>query len=240
LQDISAETKINIKFLEAIEEGNFEILPTPYIRAFLKEYARRVDYDPEKLLRQYDEHTHSGSVTHPEQESVPVSTEEVKTTREFGHPPHLKIVSLSLIVFGSIALVVYYTMFRPGIEDFEEITARPFQDVVRELEEQSEELPIAVVDSPAAVQQAYPDSLVLYVAATDTVWLTILIDNIQQQEYILRPDNRMQWKAANQFLMTVGNAGGVALRLNNDTLGVLGRQGEVMRNITITRDGIQR
>ena len=41
LIDISAETRINLKFLEAIESGQFQILPQTYVRAFLKEYSDR-------------------------------------------------------------------------------------------------------------------------------------------------------------------------------------------------------
>jgi cytoskeletal protein RodZ len=34
LQDIFAATRINIRFLEAIEDGRFDVLPAAYIRAF--------------------------------------------------------------------------------------------------------------------------------------------------------------------------------------------------------------
>ena len=39
LLDISTETRINIKFLMAIENGQFYMLPQTYIRAFLREYS---------------------------------------------------------------------------------------------------------------------------------------------------------------------------------------------------------
>jgi cytoskeletal protein RodZ len=38
LMDISFSTRINIKFLEAIEAGKFSVLPQTYVRAFLREY----------------------------------------------------------------------------------------------------------------------------------------------------------------------------------------------------------
>jgi cytoskeleton protein RodZ len=240
LEDIAAGTRINIKFLRAIEEGNFEILPQPYVRAFLKEYARQVDYDPEKLLQQFDEHVQPESGERTEPASIITEVPSTGSVSDSPHLPRMKFVSLSLIAFGVIALVVYYTMFRPDAENTEVVTARPFQEVVREIEEQAEESPIAMIDSPSNIQQTFADSLELEITATDTVWLTVMIDNIEQREYILQPNNRIRWQAANQFLLTVGNAGGISVRVNGDTLGTLGRQGEVIRNLTITREGIQR
>lgn len=57
LVDISTETRINVKFLEAIERGEFHILPQTYVRAFLREYATILDLDPLDLLQRY-EHAH--------------------------------------------------------------------------------------------------------------------------------------------------------------------------------------
>ena len=32
LEDLESKTKINIKYLNAIEQGDFDILPTPYLK----------------------------------------------------------------------------------------------------------------------------------------------------------------------------------------------------------------
>lgn len=54
LQQIHSKTKIDIKFLSAIENANFEILPEIYIRAFIKEYAGSVDLDPKEIIKNFD------------------------------------------------------------------------------------------------------------------------------------------------------------------------------------------
>ena len=54
LQDISVRTRINIRYLEAIEQGSFDILPQTYVRAFLREYAQTVGIEPAEVLRKYD------------------------------------------------------------------------------------------------------------------------------------------------------------------------------------------
>ena len=54
LEDLEAKTKINIKYLEAIESGNFEVLPTPYLRLFIRAYALEIGGESERALEQLD------------------------------------------------------------------------------------------------------------------------------------------------------------------------------------------
>lgn len=54
LKTISAETKINMKTLELIEEEDLDHLPAPvYLKGFLKAYARVLNLDPQKLIEGY-------------------------------------------------------------------------------------------------------------------------------------------------------------------------------------------
>ncbi|MHB8905168.1 MAG: helix-turn-helix domain-containing protein [Melioribacteraceae bacterium] len=55
LQHIAGKTKIDLKFLQAIEEANFDLLPDIYTRAFIKEYASTIDLNPKETLRKYEE-----------------------------------------------------------------------------------------------------------------------------------------------------------------------------------------
>ena len=54
LEDLQSKTKININYLNAIEEGNFEILPTPYLRLFIRAYALEIGGDADRALEQLD------------------------------------------------------------------------------------------------------------------------------------------------------------------------------------------
>jgi len=54
LEELETRTKINIKYLQAIEEGNFEILPIPYLRLFIRAYATEIGGDSERSLEQLD------------------------------------------------------------------------------------------------------------------------------------------------------------------------------------------
>ena len=54
LSEFADATKINIKYLEAIESGDFDILPNVYIRLFLRSYAEILDINAEKILEEYN------------------------------------------------------------------------------------------------------------------------------------------------------------------------------------------
>jgi DnaJ-class molecular chaperone len=54
LKTISAETKINVKILEWIEEEDGEKLPTlVYLKGFLRGYAQSLGLDPQKVIEGY-------------------------------------------------------------------------------------------------------------------------------------------------------------------------------------------
>ncbi|MBT4928036.1 hypothetical protein HON17_07435 [bacterium] len=54
LEDLESKTKINIKYLKAIEEGDFNVLPTPYLRLFIRAYAIEIGGEADRALDQLD------------------------------------------------------------------------------------------------------------------------------------------------------------------------------------------
>ncbi len=54
LREIANSTKISIRFLQAIEEGDFEQLPGGiYNTSYIRQYAREIGYEETKLLAYY-------------------------------------------------------------------------------------------------------------------------------------------------------------------------------------------
>ena len=52
-KQLASKTHIDLKFLEAMEEGNFSFLPELYVLAFIKEYANVVGLNPETIVKKY-------------------------------------------------------------------------------------------------------------------------------------------------------------------------------------------
>lgn len=54
LEDVQANTRINVRYLTALESGQYNALPTPvHVRGFLRNYARFLGLDPQPLLDRY-------------------------------------------------------------------------------------------------------------------------------------------------------------------------------------------
>ena len=50
IAEICEFTKINPRYIEAIEQGDFTVLPNVYIRLFLKSYVKFIGADSAKAL----------------------------------------------------------------------------------------------------------------------------------------------------------------------------------------------
>jgi cytoskeletal protein RodZ len=57
LEDIAAKARINFKFLEALENGHFDILPPTYIRLFLRSYCQEIGSDFDEVVEQLEDYT---------------------------------------------------------------------------------------------------------------------------------------------------------------------------------------
>jgi transcriptional regulator with XRE-family HTH domain len=53
IAEISAQTRINPKFISNMEAGVFDFQPDTYIRSFLREYAKSINEDEEQIVNDY-------------------------------------------------------------------------------------------------------------------------------------------------------------------------------------------
>ena len=101
LEDISAQTKVNIRFLEAIEHDDLSVLPAKaFAKGFLRSYARVIGLDEDLVLTNF-EYCHqaiqSGDGTHG----------KVKQSTE-GQPGRMVFMFLLLIILLLIAIIILY------------------------------------------------------------------------------------------------------------------------------------
>ncbi|MEJ5166692.1 MAG: helix-turn-helix transcriptional regulator, partial [Thermoanaerobaculia bacterium] len=54
LEEVSKKTKISVRFLQAIEEGRWSILPGDvFVKGFIRAYAQYLGLNPEEVVEKY-------------------------------------------------------------------------------------------------------------------------------------------------------------------------------------------
>lgn len=105
LEDISVKTNIKLKSLQALESGQFDLLPGSfYFKNYVKSYLRAIDCDEETFFRQYGEKV--DDVAFGSGERSEVYYPKLKYSR-FKKHSFLYSILIFLIVFG-IAIVVLF------------------------------------------------------------------------------------------------------------------------------------
>jgi hypothetical protein len=84
----------------------------------------------------------------------------------------------------------------------------------------------------AAVRE---DSLILEAFSTASVWFSVKMDTVRSEKGTMSVNDHRVWKARDRFVVTLGDAGAITFYLNGRELGALGADGEVVKNLTITR-----
>jgi cytoskeleton protein RodZ len=99
--------------------------------------------------------------------------------------------------------------------------------------------PVAGGPSAVTASGAGSDSgLTLQVAATEQTWVAVDSDGKNALQRVLKPNDIQTFKAKKSFDVMTGNAQGIILTLNGETLKPLGRDGEV-RKVHLTQKDLK-
>src|SRR5699024_44831 len=110
--DIQKMTKIQTRYLDAIEKEQFNVMPGSfYVRAFIKEYANCLDLNPEELMEEYKNDLpfdHEEISAYSRVQSSKKNKPSIKTPAIFSFLPSVIVV---LLIIGIVVLV---WLFRQG------------------------------------------------------------------------------------------------------------------------------
>ncbi len=148
LEQISNKTRIDIKYLEAIESGNFSIMPDVYMRAFLKEYAEYIGLNPNETLEKYklaqsgklySEHLNEAKEEEKNEEEEN-KTKFISEELEEKSTPDSKNNSVNSLyyVFASIVMLIFiYFIYDSFLSEKSnnKIKEKPFAEVLKAQEE---------------------------------------------------------------------------------------------------------
>lgn len=248
LDKIAAETRISSRFLTAIENEDFHLLPGGvFNRGFIRSYAERIGLDQDQALADYDRL--SVAVEEPAEGLRNVERESTRRTERNLYPIAAGI--LLVLIAG------FYVMNRnagegsgdePDSPAALEQTAAPINNptapvnstaVPVEVTAAPDPLPLAAAPSVSApapatpAPAAGPATLVLDVDIKDVSWVKITADGNVLLSDNLSPGDTRRFTAVSSITVSLGNAGGTGLKINGREIAPLGQAGQV-RVLTIT------
>jgi cytoskeletal protein RodZ len=260
LLEIQEQTKIRLRYLEAIESGNWEVIPGEvYRRGFICNYANAVGLDGEALLHEYSNakapqpvepapkvrtpDSVAGPVVEKPQ-TVMVPDEVLQKPQRVRWIPLLAV--LGLIMVGMVVLYVLVS----GLTKNKQAITKEKPAVVQNLTQaatlktaQSNVTNGKNAQQPVAttVQQLYPALITVYAEFSENVWVQVKADG--QIKYLgggatfTAKSPKQLWTANREMVIRVGNPAGIRLTQNGKDLGMLGASGKP-RTITLTASGM--
>ncbi len=252
LQQIANKTKIDIKFLRALEEARFDIQPELYIRAFIKEYASALDLKVNEVMSKFDFLMH-GKIEEKQEEKQlaeekrevrekPVVPENIiKEQPQTTYVPENKKKKFdpSYLIGAATAMVILIALYYFFVKESspEIVTEQSYSNSVEEEKPAFEidSVQTAKKDTTAAVAN---DSLKLTVSVSKRMWVKILSDNKIRQIGMADENSVFNFKAYKDFRVVVGNAGYAKISFNGKPVQNVGKPGE-LRNIIINADTVR-
>jgi cytoskeleton protein RodZ len=230
LDEVSDALFIRKRVTGAIESGDWESLPHPvYVKGYVNQYAALlniVDLLEAEIL------STENQCPSEDQQAV------VETVKKEGPPkgwePKNKVIAASVLgalvvgflVFQNLPKTAYVT--RPVQSAESSYRTVQTSATVQAAEASVNSRPAEA--SPVVAEQG--DKLVLEpkkltIACQERTWVKIVIDGLEQKEFMLNPEEVVMLNAKETFDLLIGNAGGVKLFYNGKDTGFTGENGEV-------------
>jgi len=225
LREIAEGTKISVRFLQALEEDRLDVLPGGlFPRAFVRQYALFLGLDPDKVVTDFV--AVHGEPPPPERKLVPA-------------PERRPRLSLGRVFLAAVAVLAVGLTFRHGREP----QRARLQPPPPTIPAAPAVLPTDRVYpspelAPAAANPDSGDGLVLTMTAQQDCWVEVRTDGATVINRVLAEGESQRLEARGEIVLSVGNAGGLSIRVNDRPALPLGRSGEVRKNIVITRQNL--
>jgi cytoskeleton protein RodZ len=221
IDDISRDTRIAPRFLEAIETDDYSSLPgLIFTRNFVRQYALILKLDPDPLLARLPK---------PDESTAPLPTPPPRPRSTYHRDRRRRFIRISsvwlLLVGGAgAAAYLYLKHYRYAFP----LTAASALKPPAHAASSSVAPVVSPATSPVQV------SLTAHLPA----WVQVSADGKITFIGTLQPNETKEVSAAEQVKVLTGNAGALTISLNGKTLESLGPVGQV-RMVRLTAEGPQ-
>ncbi len=230
LKEISSSTKISLRFLEALEEDRLDILPGNFfIKAILRTYAKFIGLEEDYVLNKYYEASleleQSQESKQTKRKTRPVVTKNIKKL----------IYSLALIIILLLFFFLLYNLF------FLKKQTSPPAEEPRASTLLLEEMTLPPSRTEPLVEFIREEeNITIEISFLEETWLQVWADGVLKVDGLKQPGEKFMVKANEEFLIHLGNAGGISYTLKNKQGRQLGPSGAVIKNLRITPENYQR
>ncbi|MFQ6069593.1 MAG: helix-turn-helix domain-containing protein [Candidatus Aminicenantales bacterium] len=230
LKEIANSTKINLKFLQALEDDNLEILPGEFfIKAIIRSYARAIGLEEDYVLNKYYE----DSLLKTQAELHEFEKEKEKKQRTFFPGRENVLNILFFVILAALIVASIYLISRPQ----RQASPTPIKEITPQAsKEKVVELP--AVESGIKEKEEEREEIVLGFTFTEDTWLQVYADGRLALEGIKKPGEEELIRASREIILHLGNAGGFSYSLNGKEGKSLGTSGAVVKNVRITLDNL--
>lgn len=223
LEEIADKTKIGLRYLKAMEEDRFDVLPAPvFARGFLRDFSRYVGLNPDEVVNYYLA-SHEGTDLAASEEPVTLSS------ASRGPVSKRSLVLLIVTLLAAVALYAY------------------FYQNSKASREQAEPPPIAAPISPLEALPPEPEAekpaaaaapLVVTLDFTKECWVEAEVDRSRRTTQLFVAGESLQLEAQEIVVLeTLGDANGVEVQVNGEPYELPPSDGgTTVRNVVLDRD----
>jgi len=250
LDEAERATRIRARHLQALEHGDFDVLPSPaQARGFLNNYADFLGLDADAILLQYAEilqsrrtrfaprRTFKGPATRP---SVQVHSRRLRWLTS-------DLLVAAVITLGILAMLIWggsrvMAILRPRVDSTEPASGILIPSFTPTFAETSQPITSASTSDLAVppVQTVIPtqpiffgltDSVNLGIVVEGRTWLRVVVDGSETFRGRVIAGDILEFKGEQVIELTTGNGAGLHVFYNGQDQGLLGEVGQVVINL---------
>jgi len=249
LEEVQKKTKIHPDILKSIEEDSLVNLNPVYIKGFVKIYCKFLGVAPEEYLSGYKD---NGSVITVKPQETNRRSFRGSGSKDQIFKPQTIVIAVSVIVLlflslGVVNLVKFISSKAAHSRKSQARLVLPKPKPAKKVKiSRPKTVPVSGAAEkrseivPPAVSAENPEPGVrIGLHALDDCWVQARLDGKIIFQNILKKGRFESWSAKDKVELALGSAGGVRLEVNGKLIPSLGRRGQVLKNILITKDGLK-
>lgn len=240
LEEIARSTRVLRRYLDALEADDVAALPAPvFAKGFIRSYCQALGVAPDEALALYGGRSAaSGEGAGPE---VVAGMRLEESGRRESRGRGAVLASFAMLAALGLALFAVTSWLKPPREHRAAAPAgepRAIPGPAAQAPKAGPARPEAAAPAPTAsegpVTLASVTSPYRLVARTsELTWMRVRTEDGRTSQENIPAGETREWVSDRPFVLTVGNAGGVALELNGRRVPPLGPRGAVIERLVL-------